>query len=170
MTKTVNRITYDIEDFLESYILRYWELTKVSRNTLKPVSTPFHDQRTARPLEENEKVGRLHSIASKVLMKILFVARMARWDLLRATQSLASRVIKWNSDCDIRLYRLIAYINNILYITTNVFIGDSINDCQFWLFYDRDSAGEFDAKFTTGWILFLVGPNIYYPLNAFSKK
>ena len=50
------------------------------------------------------------------------------------------------------------------------FIGDSINDCQLWLFCDSDFAGEFDAKSTTGCALFLVGPNTYYPLNAFSKK
>ena len=50
------------------------------------------------------------------------------------------------------------------------FIGDAINDCQLWLFCDSDFAGEFDAKSTAGCALFLVGPNTYYPLNAFSKK
>ena len=170
MTKPVNRVTYDMADFLESCVTRYCELAKVSRDTLKPVSTPFHDQRTARPLEENEKAGRLQPIASKVLMKILFAARMARWDLLRATQSLASRVTKWSCDCDIGLHRLVAYINSTLHITMSGFIGDSINDCQLWLFCDSDFAGEFDAKSTTGCALFLVGPNTYYPLNAFSKK
>ena len=170
MTKPVNRVTYDMADFLESCVTRYCELAKVSRDTLKPVSTPFHDQRTARPLAENEKAGRLQPIASKVLMKILFAARMARWDLLRATQSLASRVTKWSCDCHIGLHRLVAYINSTLHITMSGFIGDSINDCQLWLFCDSDFAGEFDAKSTTGCALFLVGPNTYYPLNAFSKK
>ena len=170
MTKRVNRVTYDMADFLESCVTRYCELAKVSRDTLKPVSTPFHDRRTARPLEENEKAGRLQPIASKVLMKILFAARMARWDLLRATQSLASRVTKWSCDCDIGLHRLVAYINSTLHVTMSGFIGDSINDCQLWLFCDSDFAGEFDAKSTTGCALFLVGPNTYYPLNAFSKK
>ena len=170
VTKPVNRVTYDMADFLESCVTRYCELAKVTRDSLKPVVTPFHDQRTARPLEENEKVGRLQPIASKVLMKILFAARMARWDLLRATQSLASRVTKWSCDCDIGLHRLVAYINSTLHITMSGFIGDSINDCQLWLFCDSDFAGEFDAKSTTGCALFLVGPNTYYPLNAFSKK
>ena len=170
VTKAVNRVTYDVADFLESCVTRYCELAKVSRDTLKPVTTPFHDQRTARLLEENEKVRRLQPIASKVLMKILFAARMARWDLLRSTQSLDSRVTKWSSDCDIGLHRLVAYVNSTLRVTMSGFIGDSINDCQPWLFCDSDFAGEFDAKSTTGCALFLVGPNTYYPLNAFSKK
>ena len=59
-------------------------------------------------------MGRLQPIASKVLMKILFAARMARWDLLRATQSLASRVTKWSKDCDAALHRLVCYINSSL--------------------------------------------------------
>ena len=43
-------------------------------------------------------------------------------------------------------------------------------DCRLWLFSDADFAGEYDAKSTTGCALFLVGPNTYYPINAFSKK
>ena len=89
---------------------------------------------------------------------------------MRATQSLASRVTKWSCDCDIGLHRSVAYINSTLHITMSGFIGDSINDCQLWLFCDSDFAGEFDAKSTTGCALFLVGPNTHYPLNAFSKK
>ena len=103
-------------------------------------------------------------------MKILFAARMARWDLLRATQSLASRVTKWSSDCDLGLHRLVCYINSSLDTMMSGFIGDSIMDCRLWLFSDSDFAGEYDSKSTTGCAMFLVGPNTYYPLNAFSKK
>ena len=95
MTKPVTRVTYDMRDSLESCVDRYCELAKVERKTLKPAATPFHELRVALPIaSEEEKAGRLQPIASKVLMKILFAARMARWDLLRATQSLASRVTK----------------------------------------------------------------------------
>jgi len=50
------------------------------------------------------------------------------------------------------------------------FVGDSFEDCQLWLFADADHAGEFDSKSTSGCAMFLVGPNTYFPLNAFSKK
>lgn len=67
----------------------YCELAKVQKDQLPTVFTRFTEAGIARPLEK-EKPGRLQPIAS-ILMKIL-AARMARPDLLRATQSLASRV------------------------------------------------------------------------------
>ena len=112
----------------------------------------------------------MQPIVSKVLMKILFAARMARWDLLRATQSLASRVAKWSRDCDVALHRLVSYINSPLDVRMQGFIGDRIGDWKLWLFCDADWAGEYDSKSTSGCALYLVGPNTYYPLNAFSKK
>ena len=171
MTKPVTRVTYDMRDFLESCVERYCELAKVERKSLKPAATPFHELRVALPTaSEKETAGRLQPIASKVLMKILFAARMARWDLLRATQSLASRVTKWSPDCDLGLHRLVCYINSSLDTKMSGFIGDSIMDCRLWLFSDSDFAGEYDSKSTTGCAMFLVGPNTYFPLNAFSKK
>ena len=56
--------------------------------------------------------GKLAPIASRVLMKLLFAARMARYDLLRAVQGLASRVTKWSSDCDKALHRLMCYVDS----------------------------------------------------------
>ena len=85
MTKPVTRVTYDMRDFLESCVERYCELAKVERKSLKPAATSFHELRVTLPTaSEKETAGRLQPIASKVPMKILFAARMARWDLLRA--------------------------------------------------------------------------------------
>ena len=171
MTKPVNLVRYDMASFLESCVEAYCQLAKVDPSTLGKVSTPFTEAGIARPtLDEHEKPGRLQPIASKVLMKILFAARMARFDLLRATQSLASRVTKWSVECDIALHRLVAYINCSKDQFLEGFIGDDFKDCQLWLFADADHAGEHDSKSTTGSAIILVGPNTYYPLNAFSKK
>ena len=49
-------------------------------------------------------------------------------------------------------------------------MGDSFEEWQLWLFADADHAGEHDLKSTSGCAMFLVGPNTYFPLNAFSKK
>ena len=61
-------------------------------------------------------------------------------------------------------------MNSSLDVMMSGFIGDSIMDCRLWLFSDSDLAGEYDSKSTTGRAMFLVRPNTYYPLNAFSKK
>ena len=104
MKKPVNLVRYDMSSFMESCVDAYCELAKVQKSDLPVVATPFTEAGIARPtLDENEKPGRLHPIASKVLMKILFAASMACPDLLRATQSLASRVTKWSIGCDIAL-------------------------------------------------------------------
>ena len=171
MAKPVNLVRYDMSDFLGSCVENYCNLAKVSPSSLKEVPTPFTDAGIARPtLSEDEKPGKLQPVASKILMKILFAARMARFDLLRATQSLASRVTKWSIECDVALHRLVSYINCTKHHFLEGFIGDAFDQCQLWLFADADHAGEHDSKSTSGSAIVLVGPNTYYPLNAFSKK
>ena len=58
--------------------------------------------------------GKLQPLAASVLMKILYAARMARFDLLRATCKLACFTTRWDADCDKRIYRLVCYINSSL--------------------------------------------------------
>ena len=103
-------------------------------------------------------------------MKILFAARMARFDLLRAVQGLAARVTKWSADCDRALHRLVCYVHSTLDHRMTAFVGDKVADCKLWVFADADHAGEYDNRSTSGCFLVLVGPNTYYPLTAFSKK
>ena len=171
MTKPVNLVRYDMSLFLESCVDAYCELAKVKKGQLPNVATPFTEAGIARPtLDEKETPGRLQPIASKVLMKILFAARMARPDLVRATKSLASRVTKWSVECDIALHRLVAYVHSSTKVFMEGFVGDSFDDCQLWLFADAEHAGEFDSKSTSGCAMFLVGPDTYFHLNAFSKK
>ena len=171
MKKNVNVMTYDMKPFLQSCIDRYVTLAGRDAKPLKIVSTPFHEERIARPIQdEKENKGVLAPIAARVLMKILFAARMARFDLLRAVQRLAARVTKWSTDCDKALYRLICYIHSTLDLKLQSFIGDKITECKLWCFADADHAGEYDNRSTSGCILILVGPNTYFPLTAFSKK
>ena len=171
MKKPVNVMTYDMKPFLQSSIDRYVALAGRDAKPLKIVSTPFHEERIARPVQdEKETKGVLAPIAARVRMKILFAARMARYDLLRAVQGLAARVTKWSQDCDKALYRLICYIHSTLDYKLQSFIGDKITECKLWCFADADHAGEYDNRSTSGCILILIGPNTYFPLTAFSKK
>ena len=123
MTKNVNTVEYDMRQFLQQCIDRYVELAGPNVK-FKKVATPFPDDKIARPvMDEAEARGELQPIASRVLMKVLFAARMARFDLLRATQGLASRVTKWSPDCDKSLHRLMCYIHSTLDRTMVGFVG-----------------------------------------------
>ena len=158
-----------MKPFLHSCVDRYVQLAGMDGKPLTHATTPFHEERIPRPVaDENEKKGFLAPIAARVLMKIPFAARMARFDLLRTVQGLAARVTKWSSDCDKALRGLTCYIHSIVYVKLKAFIGDSLSKCGVLLIADH--AGEYDNRSTTGCFLMLIGPNTYFPLTAFSKK
>ena len=167
MDKPVTLVTCDMTGFLKQCLDRYVEL--VGGNVqFKKVSTPFQDDRIARPTKDDtEKKGILQPIASKILMKVLFAARMARFDLLRATQGLASRVTKWPVDCDQALFRLMCHIHTTVDRKMHV---THHREPDFGYLRDSDHAGEHDSRSTSGCFLALIGPITFYPLTAFSKK
>ena len=79
-----------------------------------------------RPVEKSEN-GQLGKIASRVLMKILYGARYARFDLLYATNHLACHVSKWIEHCDNALFQLVSYIDRYLYRQVG-YVGDEVKD------------------------------------------
>ena len=77
MTKKVNIVQYDMADFLASCVDAYCELAHVKPEQLGKATTPFCENGIARPTASDEEPpGKLKGIASKVLMKILFAARI----------------------------------------------------------------------------------------------
>ena len=86
-------------EFMKSCIDSYLNLTNKTESCLRKVDTPFLATPGGgdAPLESTgeEDKGVLSDVACAVLMKILYAARLARWDLLRAIGILASRVTKW---------------------------------------------------------------------------
>ena len=89
----VRVMEYDMKDFLISCMDRHVELAGKSGAILRKVETPFIDE-TKSSTEQGSGGGVLQPIASKVLMKVLYAARMCRYDLIRATCALASKVTK----------------------------------------------------------------------------
>eukprot|EP00972_Heterocapsa_arctica_P056285 8304162-Heterocapsa_arctica.AAC.1 len=63
-------------------------------------------------------------------MKILYGARLAGFDLLRAVGALATKIIKWDSRCDRMLHRLVCYIHSSLDLTLRGYVGDSADLLQ----------------------------------------
>ena len=96
VNKKVTRVEYDMRGLLRQCLEKYESLVD-KPVVYKRVSALFHDDKIARPIgDETERRGELQAIASRVLMKVLFAVRMARFGLLRATQGLASHVAKWS--------------------------------------------------------------------------
>ena len=105
---SVKQMEYNMRPLFEQCVDSFLTLTKKNINTLKAAKAPFLDELKVVNSSDN-KEGLLATIACKVLMKILYGARLARLDLLRPIAALASKITKWDSVCDGMLHRLVCY-------------------------------------------------------------
>jgi hypothetical protein len=171
-------VEYDMSDFLVSCVDKYLELAKLTVNSLKFVETPYLDETTFPGIGDivNGEVktpveGALKLIASRILMKILYAARMFRYDLLRAVSALARFVSRWTVLQDKMLHRLVCYIHHSLDRKMYGWIGDARADLKVTLFADADFAGDTETtRSTSGVFLALTGPNSFFPISALSKR
>ena len=104
-------------------------------------------------------------------MQVLFAARMARPDLLKAINYLARRITVWTELCDKLLHRLMCYINSTLDLAMVSIVGDPAKDLRLELFVDSDFAGDPNSKFSTSGVWFGVGgPHTRACLCCLSKR
>ena len=75
--------------------------------------------------DDSEPRGALAKVASSVLMKLLYGARVARWDLLKAVTRLAGRVSRWTRQNDAELHRLISYVDSTIELVLWGWVGDA---------------------------------------------
>eukprot|EP00972_Heterocapsa_arctica_P027120 3987965-Heterocapsa_arctica.AAC.1 len=73
-------------------------------------------------------------------MKVLYAARLARFDWLKAVANLARKVTHWDKGCDIMLHRLMCYENYTLDLRLKGHIGDKREDLVLSLYSDADFA------------------------------
>jgi hypothetical protein len=122
------------------------------------------------PFSEKDR-GRLHAVAAKILMKILYAARMARFDLLRAVCHLACYITKWSTGCDRRLHRLVCYIHSTKHFRMIGWVGDDLSNLQPHMFADADFAGcTSSQRSTSGLHITVRGPNSCFPIVGCSKR
>jgi hypothetical protein len=135
-----------------------------------PESTMVHTG--GEVLTANPTPGRHGPIASRVLMKILYAARMARPDLLKAVNSLACMVTKWDSSvrrATVALGRIRADGGT----TLSVPVGwrPHASNGRSTLYADADFAGcQETARSTSGVFLCVRGPDTFVPLSGASRR
>ena len=123
------------------------------------------DENAAAPHE-----GRLQPTAASVLMQILYVARMARYGLLRPTCRRACYVTKWTEACDRQLLQLIRYIHSSYALRQIGWVGDPITGVVLHVYADADLAGDVATqRSTTGVRLTLQGRSKHFPRSGPSK-
>ena len=82
--------------------------------------------------------GKLAPIAAKIIMKVFYAARVARYDLLRAVGNLARYITKWTPECDRRLHHLMCYIKSSLKHRMVGWVGDDISKINMYLYADAN--------------------------------
>ncbi len=105
-------------------------------------------------------------------MKCLWLARLARPDIIRAIGQLATKVQQWSINEDKMLYRLMCYIHSTrdLMMIGNVDHRERTEDLRLVLFTDADFCGDREhTKSTSGGFLALVGLISFFPLAWVSK-
>ena len=75
-------------------------------------------------------------------MMVLYGARYARRDLLRAVCYFAKSMSKWKKAHDDQLHRLFCIIDSTLDMHQIGYVGDKIEDIELTLFADADFAGD----------------------------
>ena len=70
-----------MQNFAEECVKEFCDLTGYDENKIKPAPTPFIDESKENSCaidEEEGRVGELSSISARCLMKVMYMARLAR--------------------------------------------------------------------------------------------
>ncbi len=157
--------------FLQQCVDKHRDLAGPHAAKLSKVTTPFCTEAQVEALREVPGEGVLAPIAARVLMKVLYVARLCRPDLLYVVTMLARCVHRWDAVCDARLRRLMCYINCTAHLVQRGFVGDKLAECVLTLCTDSDFAADAqDPKSTSGIYMCIRGPHTFVPLTHISKK
>ena len=155
-------------DYAQQTVDLYKSITGVTK--LKHAATPFPPKGSI-TIEDDETKGELAPNACKILMKALWLGRLARPDIIKPINDLATKVQSWSRGDDKKVLRLIQYIASTPHYRLVGTIQDKPEDLELRLFVDADFAGDRStARSTSGGFLALSGPSFFFPLAWISKR
>ena len=160
----------DMVDYCKEAVSLYLEVAG-NNTVLKQVPTPYVNSGLLVD-KDYETQGEVSHKASSVLMKLLWVCRLARPDLAFGISSLATQVTRWSRNADKQLYRLVSYLHSTCQLCLKMVVVDPPSSCTVDLFVDADLGGcPFSAKSTSGLFLVVRGPNgTFCPLTWSSRR
>ena len=144
------------------------EYVAITGTKPKPASSPF----LSIGYTDEPPVGSLAGRASSVLMKLLWLARLARPDMLRCTCFLARKVNCWSNEEDLFLSRAVGYLIQSADRLLTGSLNMNADELFVEAYCDADFAGEVDDMYSTsgGWIQLTDESGRFFPLAWLSKK
>ena len=116
-------------------------------------------------------MGKLSKVCSQIVLKCLYLARIARSDILWSVNKFARSITKWTKACDKRLNRLISYIHHTCNYKQYCHVGNTAKQCRLGLFQDSDFAGDLeDSNKTSGGTLCIFGSHTFVAISWMCKK
>jgi len=138
-------------DFAKQCVELYEQL---SGKKVKHFRTPHCDSGTLVETDD-ECVGQLSASSAKLVMKLTWLGRISRPDIMVAINTLARNITRWSANDDTRAARLVGYIAHVM----------RINDppAKLWLslYADSDFGSSPDMKSTSGFVIALEGPDSF---------
>jgi len=167
-TQAGSSLEFCMEEYCVDAVNLYSSITGTTK--YKEVTTPFVPDGSITEQDEETK-GELSEKCCSVLMKALWLARLARPDVIKPIGDLATHIQKWSRGDDKRLYRLICYLNGSRNFRLQGYVHDDASNLWLELYVDADFCGEtLDTKSTSGGYLILRGPDTLFPLWWVSKR
>ena len=166
-------VYFDMSDYAKSSVEHYMKAANCA-SKLRKADTPFAPPGSLPAADDEPSGGQLSGVASSIVMKVLWLARLARPDLMKATCDLAASVTKWSRNCDRKTHRLIGYIHQTQDWRLK---GQVSTECdpstlELGLYVDADLAGDPEtSRSTSGAMLVLMCPKgTWVPLSWLSKR
>ena len=142
-------------------ISAYTKCTGIS--TFKKATTPFLSDSSLDKADDDVK-GQLTVHSSKCTMKVLWLARLARPDVMKACNDLTTKANNWSRNDDKRLYRIFCYLHTTRNHMLCGHIGDHPDKLFLRCFTDADFCGDSGStRSTSGGFLALAGPKTFFP-------
>ena len=153
----------------DTYKCPWCSCTFAGRGCISPSEHAKGTEETADP--NSEVRGELAPHAASILMKLLYAARIARFDLLRSINNLARNITKWSSKDDARLHHLICYVQSSKSKKMVGWVGDDLSKLSIDIYADADFAGcEDSLRSTSGAHMVIQGKHTRFPVAGASKR
>jgi len=167
-TPTGSGLAFSMEEYTEDALKMYMRFTGTT--SFKPTTTPFCPEGAL--LDEDDCIrGELEGHACAILMKDLWLARLARPDIQKPICDLTTHIQCWSRNDDKKLHRLMAYLHSSKGFRLVGRVNDPAELLSLRLYVDADFSGEReDARSTSGGFLVLYGPHTWFPLAWVSKR
>ena len=125
----VEFLQYDMRQLCSACVDKYLKRSKTTEKVLqKKALTPYVADDENDYDATKEPKGELQPIVAKVVMNMLYGARMARYDLLHSCQLWACKMIKRTKRYDQRLLPIVSYFHQILELTVFGWVGEDSKD------------------------------------------